>query len=441
MTRLRPDALAFTLLLGALVTLASFATDMGLPVLAATGASLGVTPARAALTLSVFMAGFAIGPLVCGPLSDRYGRRPVLLAGVSAFAMFGALGAGAGSLGALLMWRVLMGIGAGTCQVLVLAMVRDLYSGTEARAKQSYVNLAGGVAPIIAPTLGVSIAALGGWRAIYGVLAVGGGLLATIAALRLGESAPPRAGATLTVRGIVASYARVLRHPISMGYTLVVALSFGALFAYVSGSSLVLIGVMGVSQRAYGICFATTAFGLMTGSFTNARLIRRGISHTRLITGGLATATGVALVLLGLAMVGRLSLWTLIPLMVVGNVGQGVARPNAAQGALEPMPEIAGVASAVLSALQMLTGAAASAVGAALFDGRSGRAMTETMAVCAVAASAVYFGVVRRAERRHAGVVDDVEPRLPYRILREYAEVVPAVAGSDERVHASRDRG
>ena len=412
MTRLRPDALAFTLLLGALVTLASFATDMGLPVLGATAASLGVTAARAALTLSVFMAGFAIGPLVGGPLSDRHGRRPVLLAGVAAFAIFGALGASAGSLGALLVWRVLMGVGAGTCQVLVLAMVRDLYSGSEARAKQSYVNLAGGVAPIIAPTLGVSVAALGGWRAIYGVLALGGSVLATVAALRLGESAPPRAGAALTVRGIASSYARVLRHPISMGYALVVALSFGALFAYVSGSSLVLIGVMGVSPRAYGVCFASTALGLTAGSFTNARLIRRGVSHTRLITAGLGTAAAVALVLLLLAATGHFRLWLLIPLMVVGNVGQGIARPNAAQGALEPMPEIAGVASAVLSALQMLTGALASAVAAALFDGRSARAMTATMAVCAVAATAVYLGVVRRAERRWAapcgaGPVDD----------------------------------
>src|SRR5215217_4443606 len=158
-TALRPHSPALTLLLGALVTLASFATDMGLPVLSATAASLGVDAGTAALTLSVFMAGFALGPLLFGPLSDHYGRRPVLLAGCAAFSLFGALGAFSESLRALLLWRFLMGMGAGTSQVLVVAMVRDLYAGAEARVRQSYVNLAAGIAPIVAPSLGVAVAA------------------------------------------------------------------------------------------------------------------------------------------------------------------------------------------------------------------------------------------------------------------------------------------
>ena len=92
MRRLRPKTVAFTVLLGALATLASFATDMGLPVLDEMAASLGVAPGRAALSLSVFMAGFALGPLVLGPLSDHMGRRPVLLGGVAMFTLFGAPG-------------------------------------------------------------------------------------------------------------------------------------------------------------------------------------------------------------------------------------------------------------------------------------------------------------------------------------------------------------
>jgi DHA1 family bicyclomycin/chloramphenicol resistance-like MFS transporter len=145
MRPLRPDSAAFMVLLGALVTLAAFATDMGLPVLAQTGESLGVTPGRAALTLSIFMAGYALGPLVVGPLSDHYGRRPLLLAGCAAFAACGVLAAFSGSLGALLAWRFLMGAGAGACQVLVVAMVRALFAGPEARVRQSHVNLAAGL--------------------------------------------------------------------------------------------------------------------------------------------------------------------------------------------------------------------------------------------------------------------------------------------------------
>ena len=399
MHRLRPHTVAFTFLLGALATLASFATDMGLPVLGEMAASLGVAPGRAALSLSVFMAGFALGPLVFGPVSDHVGRRPVLLSGVAAFAVFGALGAFSRTLGAVLLWRFLMGIGAGSCQVLVVAMVRDLFTGVEARVRQSYVNLAAGIAPIIAPTLGVAVATMGGWRAIYGALAAGGAVLVTIAALRLGETLPPTPHESFEVQRALEGYARVLRHRVSIGYALVIALNFGCLFAYVSGSSLVLIGILGVSRRVYGLLFAVTSFGLMVGALSNANLSRRGVSHARLITWGMGIIVATSMLLLVLTLVGAISTWALVSLAVVGFVGQGIVRPNAVQGALEPVPESAGVASAVVSGLQMLVGGASSAIVAAWFDGRSAIPVTAMMALTALASAAVYGLVVRPAER------------------------------------------
>jgi len=398
MRRIRPHTPSFTLLLGALATLASFATDMGLPVLSEMAASLGVAPGRAALSLSVFMAGFALGPLVFGPISDHVGRRPVLLGGVAAFAVFGALGAFSRTLGAVLLWRLLMGIGAGSCQVLVVAIVRDLFTGVEARVRQSYVNLAAGIAPIIAPTLGVAVATMGGWRAIYGFLAAGGAVLVTIAALRLGESLPPTPHDSFEVRRALEGYARVLRHRTSVGYAMVIALNFGCLFAYVSGSSLVLIGILGVSRRVYGLLFAITSFGLMVGALSNASLSRRGVSHARLIAWGMGIIVVTSVLLLALTLVGAISAWTLVSLAVAGFVGQGIVRPNAVQGALEPVPESAGVASAVVSGLQMLVGGVSSAIVAAWFDGRSAIAVTTMMALTALASLTVYGFVVRPAE-------------------------------------------
>jgi DHA1 family bicyclomycin/chloramphenicol resistance-like MFS transporter len=394
--RLRPHSIPFTLLLASLVTLASFATDMGLPVLAATAASLGVAPGTAALTLGVFLAGFAFGPLLFGPLSDGHGRRPVLLTGSAMFAVFGGLAAFAQSLDALLVWRFLMGTGAGACQVTVIAMVRDLFTGTEARVKQSYVNLAAGVAPVIAPTVGVAIATLGGWRAIYGALAAGGAVLFLVVAEWIGESAPMRQ--THTIRTAIASYVTVLRHRVTLGYILMIALNFGCLFAYVSGSSLVLIGQLSVSRRLYGVLFAATSAGLMIGALTSARLSRRGVSHARLIAWGLAAIVVTSTLLVAITMLGGVRVWSLVSIAFVGFVGQGVVKPNATQGALEPMAPIAGVASAVMSGIQMLAGAAASASVAALIDARSALAMTGIMAVCAGAALLVYVFVVRPAE-------------------------------------------
>jgi DHA1 family bicyclomycin/chloramphenicol resistance-like MFS transporter len=397
MRSLRPESAAFTLLLGALVTLASFATDMALPVLAATAASFGVTSARAAYTLSVFIFGFALGPLLFGAMSDRLGRRPVLLAGCAAFACFGAVAVFTRSLDALLLCRLLMGVGAGTVHVVVVAIVRDVYAGAEARVRQSYVNLAAGLAPLIAPTLGILVAAVGGWRLIYGVLAAGGIALLGTVALRLDEHVPHRTAPASD--SLARRYARVLRHPVSVGYVLVGALNFGALFAYISGSSLVLIDVLRVSRRTYGALFACTTLGLVIGALVSARLTRRGVASKRLVVVGLAAIVSSAVAILTATVAGVLSVGLLVPLAAVGTVGLGIARPHTAQGALEPLPEIAGAASAVLSCAQMLTAALASTVVAALFTTHSSLAMAAPMAACALAAVAVYVAVVRRAER------------------------------------------
>ncbi len=411
MQRLRPHSFQFTLLLASLVTLASFATDMGLPVLDATAASLGVAPGKAALTLGIFMAGFALGPLFFGPLSDGLGRRPVLLIGSTAYAFFGGLAAFATSLDALLVWRLFMGAAAGACQVTVIAMVRDLFVGDEARVKQSYVNLAAGLAPVIAPTIGVAIAALGGWRAIYGALTIGGIVLAAIVALAIEESSPRHI--SHTVRTAVHSYLHVLRNPVTVGYIAIIALNFGCLFAYVSGSSLVLIGELGVARRTYGLLFAMTAAGLMIGALTSARLSKRGVPHGTLISWGMAAIVVTSIALLALTLLHAINVASLVSVAFIGFIGQGIVRPNATQRALEPMARIAGVASAVMTGIQTLTGAASSALVAALIDGRTATGMTAVMAACAAVSLAVYVIVVRPsdARSRHTAAPATTSPR------------------------------
>ena len=377
---------------------------MSLPVLGDTARSFGVTAGQAALTLSTFMIGFASAPLLSGPLSDHVGRRPVLIGGTALYAVCGAFAAGAGSLGALLMWRLLMGAGAGTGFVIVVAMVRDLFSGAEARVRQSYVNLAAGVAPVIAPSVGVLVAAVGGWRAIYGVLAAGAATLVTIAWFALDESLTPSHRDVSSYRDHVvrvrAGYARVFRERLSVGSIMMAALNFGALFAYVTGSSLVLIGVLGVSKRTYGLLFACSSLGLMVGALTNARLSRRGVTHQVLVAWGMTAITGTSAAMCALSIGGVTSVLAIVPLAAVGFIGHGIVRPNVVQGALEPVPEVAGVASAMLSAIQMATGAGVSALVSTFFDGRSARSMAVVQLLCALLSVFVLVLVVLPAERQ-----------------------------------------
>ncbi len=398
--RLRPASIAFTVLLGALSTLPPFSIDMGLPALSLMAHALGTTPAGASLSLSVFMLGFALAPLVYGPLSDRYGRKPLLMAGCAVFSAAGVGCALSGSLPVLLVWRFIQGAGAGAGSVLVLAIIRDLFEGAAARAKLSYVTLVMGVAPMVAPTVGAWVLAVGPWRAIYATLAAGGLVLLLAAGLGLEESARLKAGNTLSTRGLARDYGRVLGHRLSIGYSLIGALSFGCAFAYISGSSLVLMEVLGVSPTAYGYCFALTALATMAGALANGRLSTRGVAAGTLIRVGMSLCLAAAALLVLISLGGLARVATLMPLFCVCHFSIGLIGPNATHGALQPMADIAGVASALLNALRMLGGAAASALVAFFFDGRSAISVTGVMAAFALASLLVYVLLVRPEERR-----------------------------------------
>jgi DHA1 family bicyclomycin/chloramphenicol resistance-like MFS transporter len=397
--RIRPDSIVFIILLSALGGLTPLSIDMGLPALQAIGHSLQVSPASAALTLSLFLVGFAFGPVILGPLSDRFGRRPILLAGCSLFALAGIGCAVASSLPVLLFWRLLEGIGAGAGSTLSIAIVRDLFDGATARSRLSYVATVGSIAPMIAPTLGAIVLAWLGWRAIYGFLAAAGLLLFAAVLIGFAESHSKIDKAALHPGRLAANYERIFRNPKCLGYTLVAALNFGCMFSYISSSPLVMMGVLGVSPSHYGWTFAATALGIMAGAFINGRLNARGFSPSTLLNFGLGLSLISALSLLVISFTSAASVTTILPLLVVNTFSVGFIGPNATQGVMHPVPDIAGVASAVLGSMRMLTGALAGVIVAFLFDTHTAHAMSESMTFFSLASLAVYAGIVRRAER------------------------------------------
>lgn len=397
--RLPPTSTAFTLLLGLLVALPSFGIDMSLPALTSVGAALGVAPERAGLMMSLFMLGFAVAPLFYGPVSDRYGRKPVVVFACMLFAIAGIGCAFARSLPTLLVWRVVQGAGAGASMTITLAIVRDLFEGQAARTRLSYVSIATMVVPTIAPSAGAALLALGGWRVIHAVLGGVGLLLLLAMLIGFTESARLDPANRLVPSVIARNYLRVLMNPLCLGYILINAAAFGALFAYVSGSSLFLINVVGLRPGQFGVVFAATSLGIMAGAFLNGRLSTRGVAPFYPLTAGLVLAVVTATALLLMTLVGWMPLTPVILILIVGNFAFGLIAPNAMQGAMQPLPQIAGAAGAATGCIQMATAAVVSGLVALLHDQHSALSMTALMSVCSLVALAAYLLLARPAER------------------------------------------
>ena len=394
---LRPQSLAFTFLIGGLAALPPLSIDLGLPALTLLESSLGASHTQAALTLSLFLAGFGLSQLVMGPLSDRHGRRPVMLAGMALYALAGLGCALSTSIEALLAFRLLEGIGAAGGTTLAMAVVRDSFEGQAGRIKMSQVSMVITIAPIIAPTLGGLLLLLfHDWRVIYATLALAGAALVVAVWFGLADSRPPLPGARLDLLG---RYAAVFQYRRTMGYVLVNTLCSGGLFAFIAGSPMLLMGTMGVSTAMFGLLFATTSSGILLGSTINNILARRGVGAQAPLAVGLSLAPLAAL---GAALVtgaGIVSVATFIPFVVVVGICRGLTTPNITHAALEPVPHHAGVTAALMGAGQMLCMAVASVVVAEMHDDFGALGVALTM-LGFLSAGLVSWLLVERATRQ-----------------------------------------
>jgi DHA1 family bicyclomycin/chloramphenicol resistance-like MFS transporter len=391
---------SFIFLLAASIALPSLSIDSCLASLPVIGVSLGVHPADTVAILSLFMVGFAGGQLAFGPLSDRIGRRPALLFGCVLFAIAAVGCACAPTLTTLAFWRFVQGLGAAAGSVITFAIIRDLFSGAAGRSRLSYISVVCTIAPILAPTVGGLIATWQGWRAVFFWLAAAGALLVIILFFSLEESLPTRNRHALRPRHLVTNYWRVLSHRTCLLYLLIGGFSFGALFAYVSGSAFVFIDVFGVDPRIYGALFAVNAFAIAVGAFISGRLGTRGVSTNRLIIAGLLISFCATSALFGGAVMGWLNAFSIMPLLILNTFSMGLVTPNAVHGTMEPMPRIAGVASSAFGSIRMLGGAISSEFVAIWYRGTP-VAMGETMALFATCS--LFVGLLLIQPRRRQG--------------------------------------
>jgi len=377
------DSRLFTVLLATVVMLPSLSIDSCLASLTKIGISLHAQPTATALILSLFMAGFGVGQLIFGPLCDRVGRRPALLAGCTVFAVAAFGCAISSSIGSLVFWRFLQGIGAAAGPVISFAIVRDLFVGTAARKRFAYVGAVATLAPIIAPTLGGMISSWTGWRGVFFFLALGGVLLGTIIVLSLEESIVRPDRQALLVSSLSANYRRVVSHRVCRTYAITGGLSFGGLFAYVSGSAFVFIEIFKLNQVVFGALFALNALGIALGAFTSGKL--SNVPAKQMISTGLVIGLVAGVLLVLLTVRKALTPLSAMPLLMLNTFSIGLVTPNVVHGTLEPVPEIAGVASSLFGSLRMIAGAISSELVAFCYNGTPA-AMTGAMLLFAASA-------------------------------------------------------
>ena len=396
MTGLNVRGPGFTLFLGGLSALPPLAIDTALPGLPSIQAEFGTSPAEAAAVIAIFIAGFSTAPLAVGPLADRYGRKPAMLAGLALFTCCALGCALAPSIGALLAFRLIQGVGAGAVGVLPRAVIRDLFEGRAARLQLAAVSLVFSVAPLIAPTLGAGILTLGDWRAIFFALVAVGAVTTLAATLGFRESHPSDRRRSLKPAIIIAGYRRALTHPMCAGFSVIGGTTFAGLFAYVNTSPLLFMQGFGVSKAGFAGLFAITASGVIVGSTINTWLLNRHARPRTVLDVALCLLFGVAVGLVAIGFMGTRSPFAVAALVMVYISTFGLVFPNVVHEAIHPLPEIAGVASAVVQSIQMLFGAVGGVAAAAFYRHGSPLSIGLVMSAGAACALALYFGWLRR---------------------------------------------
>ena len=368
MARAAKPPAGLILLLGALTAFGPLAIDMYLPALPAIGFSLHASPAAMQQTVAAFFIGMSAGQLIHGPLSDRIGRRPPLLASLVLFVIATAGCAFAPSQPVLILLRVAQALAGCAGMVIARAIVRDRFHHSEVLHIFALLSLVMGLAPILAPLLGGWILAIGGWRWIFGFQAVFGSMAATAAFFLLKESRSEATAEQARGESPLRSYLALLRQPRLMGYVLTGAFSGAALFTYVAASPDILIGVFHVPPSQFGLFFGANAIGLIGATQLNARLARR-IPFVVILSWANLIVFGCALLLLADAMTGFGGLWGVMVPMFLIMASFGFNQSNATVGALGVDPLRSGAISSLFGSASFGAGACAAAVAGAFRDG------------------------------------------------------------------------
>ncbi|MFJ3976111.1 Bcr/CflA family multidrug efflux MFS transporter [Streptomyces sp. NPDC090021] len=403
LARARRTSLLVTFILGGLTALPPLSMDMYLPALPQVTDALKSPAATIQLTLTACLAGMALGQLVIGPMSDRWGRRRPLLVGMVVYVLATAICALAPTAELLISFRLLQGLAGAAGVVIARAVVRDLYDGDEMARFFSTLMLISGAAPIVAPLIGGQVLRFADWRGVFVVL-TGVGVVLTLMVWRgLGETLPPERRHTGGVGSALRTMRGLLGDRVFTGYTLTGGFAFAALFAYISASPFVVQEIYGASPQTFSLLFGLNSVGLILVGQINGKLLVGRVSLDKVLALGLAvvTASTVSLLLMTTGVFGEVGLIPIATALFVLMSAMGIVLPNTNAQALMRTPHAAGSASALLGTSSFLVGAIASPlVGIAGEDTAVPMALVQL--VCAVLSASCFLALCRPWQQRGA---------------------------------------
>jgi DHA1 family bicyclomycin/chloramphenicol resistance-like MFS transporter len=341
------------LFLSLLLGLQPVATDLYLPALPALTLDLGASMSQAQLTLTAMLLAFGFSQLVWGPVSDRWGRRPVLIVGMGLFALAALGSVWAASVQTLIVWRALQGVAMGAAVMGARAIVRDVFNPVDAaRAMSKGLTGLGVIACITAP-LGGWLSDQWGWRMALASLAVFGALTCMLLVWRFEETLRQRNPQALQWRVLLRTWRSIGTHPTFWAYALLTTTSYCGLFTFLAASSFVFIDVLGESKTAYGLWLTSMSVAYIIGTFGCRRLIVRwGVQRTVAAAGALTLLSGGTMA--ALAWAGVHSVWAIMLPFYGFMLAHGVHQPCGQSGSVSPFPQAAGSASSLSGFMMMV---------------------------------------------------------------------------------------
>lgn len=344
------------ILLGLLAAIGPLSIDTYLPSIPTIADDLDTTTSIVQQSVSAYFLGLAAGQIICGPFSDRFGRRPILFLGLVLYLIATVACVLAPTIGILIVGRAVQGLGASATPAAGRAVIRDIWSGEMAARAMSFVMMVMAFAPIIAPLLGGQIFTYFGWQAVFWLMAGFGVLLLALVQFRLPETNGPERRAGVSIGGYFRAYRYVFTDSRAWAYLLTGGLSFATMFAYITASSSVYIDFLGIDPEYFGFFFAVNVIGLTLGNWLNSRYVMH-VGYQKLLGAGTAVSVLGVIALLICSLVGTVSLTAVVITLFIAIAPISMTGANAIAGLLNLFPNNAGAASALFGLFQFGLGA------------------------------------------------------------------------------------